>query len=33
MKPVRCERRVSGVLAAMRGLLPYAASVGACPLT
>ncbi|MEU3778378.1 tyrosine-type recombinase/integrase [Streptomyces sp. NPDC032472] len=31
MKPVRGERRVNGVLAAVRGLLSYAVSVGAAP--
>ncbi|MFF5960834.1 tyrosine-type recombinase/integrase [Streptomyces luteogriseus] len=30
-KPVRGERRVNGVLAAVRGLLSYAVSVGAAP--
>ncbi|MFE9890582.1 hypothetical protein [Streptomyces scopuliridis] len=30
-KPVRGERRVNGVLAAVRGLLSYAVSVGEAP--
>lgn len=32
-KPVRGERRVNGVLAAVRGLLSYAVSVGAAPMS